>query len=384
MAWLGIWVNRIKITIDRNDIDAALSNFPVLIYLSASSGHSNKDVSCVFDELGSDANRRRIAVTQSDGVTECYVEVEKWDHANEQAWLWVKIPDVNPDVDTDLYLYYDSTHADNTNYVGDPSDAVVHNVWDTNFKLVTHMRDDPDTSHIRDSTHYGNYGTKLAAGEPAVTTAGQIDDAQDFDGTDDFITIGHSSSLNILTGQATLKFWFKRDSVVAVNQILVDKNSPTPEPIFIRLGNDHKIYIQLFFNAGNYWFARNTTLINDTDWHRLVVIFDYDDWSNSKIYLDNILETLTTETQVGTEQTMTNTGILSIGASNTGGSPFNGIIDEIQISDIARTPAWRKASYESERDELLDFGTCQKIPIDRFQEEGTDFRETKFGATWET
>ena len=105
MAWLTGWVKRLQITLDHNDIDAALTDFPHLIYLSASSGHSNKDVSCVFDELLGNANRKKIAVTLSDGTTECYVEIEKWDHANEQAWLWVKIPDIDPDVDTVLYLY---------------------------------------------------------------------------------------------------------------------------------------------------------------------------------------------------------------------------------------------------------------------------------------
>lgn len=66
----------------------------------------------------SDANRKKIAVTKSDGTTQCYVEIEKWDHASKQAWLWVKVPSIRISVDTDLYLYYDKDHADNTDYVG--------------------------------------------------------------------------------------------------------------------------------------------------------------------------------------------------------------------------------------------------------------------------
>ncbi|GAG95160.1 unnamed protein product, partial [marine sediment metagenome] len=143
MAWLSGWAKRVKLTIDQNDIDAALSDFPILVYVSASSGHSSKDISCVFDELTTNDNRKKIAVTLGED-TECYVEIEKWDDANEQAWLWVKVPDIADDANTDLYLYYDSSHADNDTYVGDTNDEVAENVWDSNFKAVYHMRDGAD------------------------------------------------------------------------------------------------------------------------------------------------------------------------------------------------------------------------------------------------
>lgn len=170
MSWLSDWAKRVKIILDHNDIDAALSNFPHLVYLSASSGHSNKDVSFVFDELGSDANRKKIAVTKADGITQCYVEIEKWDHVNEKAWLWVKIPDVDPDVDTELYLYYDSAHADNNDWVGDPSDAVVHNVWDDDFVLVLHMEEGLVDSSGNNNGAVRKYGVKQSADAGTTTT----------------------------------------------------------------------------------------------------------------------------------------------------------------------------------------------------------------------
>ena len=68
--WLGGWDNRVKITIDSDDILSTLSDFPVLIYLSNSSGIFDEDVSFVFDKLQSDINRKKIAVTQSDGITQ--------------------------------------------------------------------------------------------------------------------------------------------------------------------------------------------------------------------------------------------------------------------------------------------------------------------------
>ena len=63
-GWLTGWDKRIKITIDQTDIDADLTNFPILVYLSSSSGRFSDDVTAVFTEVG--ANSKKIAVTTSD------------------------------------------------------------------------------------------------------------------------------------------------------------------------------------------------------------------------------------------------------------------------------------------------------------------------------
>ncbi|MFQ5867830.1 MAG: DUF2341 domain-containing protein, partial [bacterium] len=142
-GWLSGWGKRVKITTDNTDIDSALSNFPVLIYLSSASGRDSPkdDVTFVFDEVGS--NSKKIAVTTSDGTTQCYVEIEKWDSVSEKAWLWVKVPSISSTADTDLYLYYDNTQADNTAYVGDKESTPAMDVWSNNFGGVWHLDEDP-------------------------------------------------------------------------------------------------------------------------------------------------------------------------------------------------------------------------------------------------
>ena len=50
--WLSGWSgHRVKLTVDQTDIDADLTNFPVLIYLSTSSGRGPDDVSFVFEPI---------------------------------------------------------------------------------------------------------------------------------------------------------------------------------------------------------------------------------------------------------------------------------------------------------------------------------------------
>ena len=150
--WLaGGWDQRVKFTVDSGDIDGALADFPVLLYISAFSGIGGDDISFVFDELTADANRKKIAVTTSDGETECYVEIEKWVDADEEAWLWVKAPAIASGIDTDFYFYFDVDHADNDAYVGDTNDVVAENVWDASFIDVDHLADGASNASTYDS-----------------------------------------------------------------------------------------------------------------------------------------------------------------------------------------------------------------------------------------
>jgi len=72
MAYLDGWVpNRIELAIDyTNCIGASVTWFPIAIIIeSGLCGVGNKDVSCIFDELAADANRKKMAVTKADGTT---------------------------------------------------------------------------------------------------------------------------------------------------------------------------------------------------------------------------------------------------------------------------------------------------------------------------
>jgi len=85
MAWLSTWNNRIKLTVSATDIDSDLTWFPIIIHLKTANGDSDK----VFQEVG--ASSQKIAVTQSDGTTQLYVELENWDAdahtANFTLWI---------------------------------------------------------------------------------------------------------------------------------------------------------------------------------------------------------------------------------------------------------------------------------------------------------
>lgn len=351
-AWLSGWDQRVKLTVDKNDIDSDLLNFPVLIYLSTSSGREPDDVSFVFDELQSDDNRKKIAVTQSDGTTECKVEIEKWDDANEHAWLWFKAPSISSSADTDFYLYYDKDHVDNPN-VGDPNSASAEAVWDSNFKLVTHMRDDPDTSHVRDSTTEDNDGTKKGANEPQVTTSGKIDDAQDFDGTDDYIACGTGVDP---TSEVTFSCWIYVHTFLTNPRYISKIAAGAGQFIeLLQAFNVNKTMFQVTdATAGAASIVGDTVLSVDT-WYYIVGTYKNSE-GKARVYVNGGIDGTSA---VATNQLSTFTETLEIGRSteNRYGQEFDGLIDDVRISYIARTAVWIKATYETGRDHLLDFGS---------------------------
>jgi len=116
--WLGDWAKRRKIIIDHTNVDSDLLHFPVAVPISASAGQGSQNITDIFTEIG--ANYKKIAITLDDGTTEIFAQVESWDSVAEVALLWVSRSDftVTSTATTDLYIYFDSTKADNSYYIG--------------------------------------------------------------------------------------------------------------------------------------------------------------------------------------------------------------------------------------------------------------------------
>ena len=384
MAWLSDWSKRIKLTIDNTNVDDTLSNFPVLIKISDSSGISSTDVSAVFTELGSDANRKKIAVTTDDEETQCYVEIEHFDYANSLAWLWVKVPSVASGADTILYLYYDVNHADNDSYVGDTTDAVTHNVWDANFKLVMHMAQDPNgdaANAIKDSTSNQNDGTPIGSMVTADLVDGKIGKGIEFNGTSQGIGLGDTFD-SILAGSAAQ---VTIESLVKSN---VDDAAGTFFSKYDSASNNRglifRFLVSTFYRAGllyedkgvgNARSLRGDTTLQAATWYSAVGRYDATQGSaNNGIDRVNLFinegaaESLSILYENGVVSDIEdNAAHAGIGAflnisGGYGGGGFDGSICETRISDILRSVAWIKATYYSNWDELVSFGSEQGIP----------------------
>lgn len=371
MAWLGTYAKRILVTAKYTDggtqrIDATQTDFPSLVYISAACGIGNAfDASCVFDELQNDANALKTAFTTSDGTTECYAEIVKWDDANEKAWVFVKIPTASHTADTPLYLYYDSAHAASTkdgsagNKVGLLADgsAATHGVWDSDFVSVCHMVDDPDNTAIKDSVAEVA-GAKTGAGTPAEI-AGKSYVGQDFDPDED-INLGDEAAYNItddLTVEACI-YPNDRTTVILASKYQADKR----EWLFRMTTTAGKLSVQLGDpNDGSYEgeYTSDGAEVSSTTWWYIAFTFDGSEAEADRVNIHvNAAEVAGSVADGAIPATLHNgTANLLIGQGfNT--AYWDGIIDEFRISKTTiRSTAWRKATYYSNFDDLLTWGS---------------------------
>jgi len=262
-------------------------------------------------------------------------------HVSRDGWV------ITHDADTDFYMYYDNDHADNTTYIGAIDTTAGVAVWDSNFKAVYHMND-ATTSTIKDSTSNNNDGTKLSANNP-IQVVGKIGKGQSF--TSDYITMSDNVGLDCTT--PTVEALIKAPSAQTTNYSgIVHKGDKS--------GNGYTGYglrttepgfgVQLIMDSGN---SISTTVLDNTYQYFAAT----EDGTNSKIYFNG-----TEEDSDLTGACGTNALNLYLGRTASANEKFTGIIDEARVSNIARSAAWIKATYNSLWDTLLTYGSEETAP----------------------
>jgi len=344
MAWLGTWAKRIAITIDHTKVDADLVDFPVCIHLAASAGISSDDVSAVFDELTLDANRKKIAVTTSNGTSECYVEIEKWDTANEQAFLHVKVPSTSSSADTTLYIYYDSAQLDNTSYVGDTNSAVAQNVWDGNFVAVWHFATVPSAGAVYDSTVNVNHGNPSSGLDASRLISGKCGGAYDTTSSK-YISVPNKACLQIqdnITTEAVFYHISSTDWETLFNKGYYIPYGMKGNPrIGWRINASSDIAISFDYTYGE-WHSFSGTYASSAGLMRLLVDGVFGESRANSGLIDN------------------NTNGITI-CYDTSYTYFNGYIDELRISNVVRSDAWMAATHYTLFDTLLTFTAEESV-----------------------
>jgi len=325
----GNWSSCNSIDINSSLIGADLNNFPVLVYLNG----TKINWASVQDDLDD------IRFT-TDNVTLLSYEIENYT-LNTEAWLWVRIPFVNSTSDTVFYMYYGNPGAAN----GEDIEAV----WADNngFVMIHHMVDDTPI-RILDSMAYNNDGNKKGNNEPAWTANGMIDSAQHFDGGDDYVSVPDSSSTD-LPVNFTLEVWFYRDTNTSYDMILT-KGPDTKENFQWRLDANGRALVLIHQKAaGGFQQYSSTNVFTTVEYNYAVVTLTTG--GNVQFYRNGMAAGAPIA-QVGT--LVINENVTYMGRRNDG-HYFDGILDEFRISNITRTPEWINATYESGRDNLLDF-----------------------------
>ncbi len=231
------------------------------------------------------------------------------------------------------------------------------NVWDSNYKLVTHMVD-ATTSTVLDSTSNNNDGTKKGANDPA-SAGGKVGLAQNFDGSNDVITINDANSLDV-TQNMTLEALAKT-TTDATTQPIIGKGRYGTSTYCYLLGLDsggaanNKVYFSLYDGTNNpEVLSTSSYAINN--YYYLVGTYDH---ANLKIYFNGANEATTPAViDIGNQASLFKIGEWP----NATSFHFDNIIDEVRISSVARSDAWIKATYNSLWDTLLTYGDVELAP----------------------
>jgi len=288
-----------------------------------------------------------IRFTSSDGTTLLKYERERHDSANQVAEYWVKIPSVSSSSGTTFYIYYGNASA------SDGEDAT--NVWDSNFKIRYSMKDLTTTS-VKDSTVNNNDGTKKGVGEPTEID-GKIEKAQEFDGNDDYI--GAENTGVFSGGIVTVEFWVYVSSTNGYEGWLGIGQSSSNRMDFVVDRNN--LRLQFSSTPSGYWVAGNSNALIDNAWNHVAWYFNQNN-NDLKFYTNGVLQDLSYTVDC-------NTANIKVQIARRIDSTVykKAKIDEVRISNVARSTAWIKATYHAGNDSLLTFGT-EETPVVTYTE----------------
>ena len=193
-----------------------------------------------------------------------------------------------------------------------------------------------------DSSGRGNNGT-LVNGPTWVD--GKFGKALQFDGSDDYVEVQHSDSLNI-QGPITLETWVQIKSWAKSGSIVSKGTGGTYVwQIFVDSANKR---IAGYFKVDTAWRSCYSGTLSLDTWYHVISSWD---GTNSYLYINGV--------QAGTDTTgsgtlATNTLSLFIGKGGTEPYYHNGTIDEVRIYNRALTAEEIKAHYEAKA--RLDYG----------------------------
>ncbi|MHC4429363.1 MAG: DUF2341 domain-containing protein, partial [Planctomycetota bacterium] len=288
------WSSRKEITVDNTKVMATHTDFPLLVALTGDNELKAGARSDGFD----------ILFTDDDGTTKLDHEIEEWDDVNGDLVAWVRIPSLDQQNASGVWV----------SYVG---------VWHLN-----------ETSGSRaDSTSSNN---DLTEQNSVVSVPGKMAGCIDLEEANSerlYITDAAQTGLDI-TGNLTMQAWVKPESVPGSITFL-DKYAGSNAGYRMRIHSNSWYEYSVYDASTNE--VRSDIPADTGVWRFLVGVYD---GSAVIIYTDNI-NVVSTSHSGGIS---TNTEEFEIGARSND-KFFDGLVDEVRIATVARSAEWVETEW---------------------------------------
>ena len=318
------WKFRKKIVIDHTKISQDLNNFPLLIYLK------DNDLKEYAARKGKD-----IIFIDSEGK-KLKREIENYNSLTGELFAWLKIPLLSSTEDIEIYIYY-----------GNPQTVEIDDkdVWDENFLMVHHLNETlgeslDSTPNLIDGKLYGD----LEQG-----SLSKIDKCYAFDGIDDFVNFGNPNVFSEIEN-LTIGLWVLPKQIQENRGILGWEG--TIYGVWQITIKKQDVLFQVSV-SGNIYKLNTRISSSENEWNHLTFVYDGESLisylNGERKEIKDVATGLLQKTrgeflEIG--RYLKESWIVKGQVLKT--HSFNGLIDEVRISDKARDSLWIGTSFENQ------------------------------------
>ncbi|MHA2029035.1 MAG: DUF2341 domain-containing protein, partial [Candidatus Kariarchaeaceae archaeon] len=329
---------RKNITIDSTKVSgsSSLTDFPILIDIYDS------DLRTKVQSDGDDIIFTNTTGTKLDHEIEEFNQTYNGTHAH--LITWVRIPSLSGTTDTVVTMYYGNST------IGPQENPTA--VWNSNYVGIYHMNNDPSSTapQMIDSTTNNNDGTSYGTMQLNDVVTGVSGNGIDFDGTNDYIDLGNPASMQI-TGAITLETWLNVDTV-GNDYILAKLGGGGQRGWDLSFDDDAGIspdgWVMFRLSTdGTSMISTGYERVNASQWTHIVGVFQPSSYTQLFVNGQKVGEKTT-----GIPATQFDPSVpIRFGRrSDAITDYYDGRLDEIRISDTARTEDWIVTEYNNQFD----------------------------------
>lgn len=311
------WGKRFSYTINPNAVAADLTDFPVVL------GY-NDFPSDAFTNAKTNGDDLR-ASSDEAGTIPLAVDVRIWNPSSTKVDVAIKIPAVSSSTNTVIYIWYQNSVATFPS-VSD-ADEGQYAVYDANFVGVYPMTNVVSDSLEDDQTSYQNDLAPTTGRVPAAVEGELFGNCQAYNSDDQTKgTLAGVGSINTVT----FSMFIKPTATASNYDGLISNATGTA----LLLGDSNVVKAMW---VGTGWTVTTGLVVTNSQWQYISMAVD-----SAKIRLNVVKTGGTTAYSIVQSNANANMNSLHFVGDDRdlSGRTFNGYIDEVHISKVARSDSW--------------------------------------------